>query len=91
MKFPEYQEYSKKQRCFFLNFPMKKFFTHLLSYAAMSILIKSLIVIMPIVEDVGACHTSAARILLKTRAKKAFRIDKRASSNRTLPLLGIQS
>jgi hypothetical protein len=28
---------------------------------------------------------------LKTRAKKAFRIDKRASSTRTLPLLGIQS
>ena len=70
---------------------MKRFVTHFVSYAATSILIKSLIVMRPIDDDVGACHASAARTLLNTSAKKAFRIDRRVSSNRTLPLLGMQS
>lgn len=57
----------------------------------MSILIKSLIVIKPIFDEEGECHTNAARTPLYTSAKKALRIDKRASSKRTLPLFGMQS
>jgi hypothetical protein len=54
-------------------------------------LMKSLIVIKPIFDDVGACHTNAARTLLKTSAKNALRMHNEASNSRTLPLLGIQS
>lgn len=57
----------------------------------MSILIKSLMVIRPIVDDDGEFQIRAARTLLNTSAKKAFRMDKRASSTKTLPLLGMQS